>query len=179
MLYIALLRGINVGGHQVKMDDLRKHFSELGLANVRTYIQSGNVFFETEETDRQALTERIEQHLRATLGYDVPVFLRTAEELEQLLASDPFKALTVTPDMRLCITFTADPIPNNLALPLRSAKNDMEIIATTEHEAFVVWYIIDGRPPSSSTLLDKTIGKNSTTRFFHTSAKILAAARKG
>ena len=72
MRYIALLRGINVGGHQVKMDALRGHFADLGLANVGSYIQSGNVFFDSDEADRYALQARIEDRLRAALGYAVP-----------------------------------------------------------------------------------------------------------
>ena len=175
MIYIAFLRGINVGGHMVKMDRLREVFMELGLAHVRTYIQSGNVFFETEQTDRETLTQTIEQHLHKALGYEVPVFLRTIPELEQILAIDPFKDLNVTPDMRLCVVFTSEMIPNTLALPFRSPKNDMEIIHTTDHEAFTVWYIINGRPPAAQSF--KVLGNRTTTRFFHTVAKILQAAK--
>lgn len=178
MLYIALLRGINVGGHMVKMERLRELFAELGYADVRTYIQSGNVFFETEDLDRAVLTSTIERHLRTALGYEVPVFLRTIMELEEIVASDPFRRLTVTPDMRLCVTFTSDRIPSNLALPLRSPKKDLEIIHTTDYEAFVVWYIINGRPPGSQGFADKALGNRTTTRFFHTTAKIVAAAKK-
>ena len=177
MDYIALLRGINVGGHTVKMDALRRHFEELGLGNVRSYIQSGNVFFTAEETDRFALAERIERHLRDALGYDVPVCLRTVAEVERVVAADPFANLTVTPDMRLCVMFTNDTIPPDLALPLRSPKGGMEIIATTEHEAFVVWYLKDGRPPAAYEFKE-LLGKKTTTRFFHTTAKILAAAKQ-
>ncbi len=176
MVYIALLRGINVGGHVVKMEWLRELFTELGFTDVRSYIQSGNVFFESTETDRALLTHTIEQHLQNALGYDVPVFLRTIAEFEQILALDPFKNLDVTPDMRLCIVFTSAIIPTNLTLPLYSPKNDMAIIQTTEHEAFVVWYIINGRPPA--TLNFKALGNRTTTRFFHTAAKILQAAKK-
>ncbi len=177
MTYIAFLRGINVGGHTVKMERLRAHFAELGLANVRTYIQSGNVFFETEQTDRRTLTQTIEQHLHSVLGYDVPVFLRSIPELEQILAIDPFRSMDVTPDMRLCITFTADAIANDLALPLYSAKRDMAVVHTTDQEAFVVWYLINGRPPAASGILDKALGSKTTTRFLHTTAKILQAAK--
>ena len=177
MDYIALLRGINVGGHTVKMDALRRYVEELGFGNVRTYIQSGNVFFATEETDRGVLAERIERQLRAALGYEVPVCLRTVAELEQVIAADPFADLTVTPDMRLCVMFTNDDISPDLALPLRSPKGGMEIVATTEHEAFVVWYLKDGRPPASYGFED-VLGKKATTRFFHTTAKILAAAKQ-
>jgi len=177
MIYIALLRGINVGGHIVKMERLRELFMELGFTHVRTYIQSGNVFFEATDTDRETLTQMIEQHLLLALGFEVPVFLRTIPELEQIIASDPFKHLNVTSDMRLCVVFTVEMIPNTLALPLRSPKNDMEIIHTTDHEAFIVWYLINGRPPASQGF--KVLGDRATTRFFHTLAKILQAAKKG
>ncbi|KAA9333257.1 DUF1697 domain-containing protein [Hymenobacter busanensis] len=178
MTYIALLRGINVGGHRVTMDELRRHFADLGLARVRTYIQSGNVFFDAPaDTDRAQLQARIEAHLHQALGYAVPVFLRTPDELAHLLALDPFRHLTVTDDMRLCLVLLAEPAPAGLALPLRSPKGDYEILHLTEREAFVVWHLLDGRPPSSTAFLDKTLGRHTTTRFFHTAAKILAAAR--
>lgn len=175
--YIAFLRGINIGGHNVKMERLRELFAELGLTNVRTYIQTGNVFFETDENDRTKLTQKIEMHLFETLGYEVPTFLRTIEEIEEIIDLDPFKNLKVSDDIRVCIVFTADPIPQNLSLPLHSAKGDMEIVAVTKYEAFVVWYIINGRPPSSQTLLNQNLGKKNTSRFWHTTIKILEAAK--
>ena len=177
MLYIALLRGINVGGHTVKMERLRELFMELGFSNVRTYIQSGNVFFETAQTDRSTLTQMIERHLLNALGYEVPVFLRTIPELEQIIELDPFQHLNVTPDMRLCVVFTSEKIPKTLALPLRSSKNDIEIVHTTDYEAFMVWYLINGRPPAAQSF--SVLGDRTTTRFFHTLAKILQAAKKG
>lgn len=177
MIYIALLRGVNVGGHMIKMERLRELFTELGFTHVRTYIQSGNVFFESAHTDRETVTQTIEQHLHKALGYEVPVFLRTIPELEQIVASEPFQHLNVTPDMRLCVVFTAQMIPKTLDLPLRSPKNDMEIVHTTDYEAFVMWYLINGRPPAAQGF--KTLGDRTTTRFFHTVAKILQAAKKG
>jgi uncharacterized protein (DUF1697 family) len=176
MRYIALLRGINVGGHQVKMDQLRARFDELGLVNVRTYIQTGNAFFDTEEEDQAALTEKIEAHLRAALGYEVPTCLRTVAEVEATLARDPFKDETVTPDMRLNVVFAAGPIPTGLALPAWSPKRDMEIRAVTERDAFVVWYLLDGRAPSGN-FVETALGSKVTSRFLHTTAKILEAAK--
>ncbi|GAB2458142.1 hypothetical protein GCM10011375_07230 [Hymenobacter qilianensis] len=177
MTYIALLRGINVGGHRVTMEVLRRLFTELGFANVRTYIQTGNVFFDAPVQDRALLTARIEQHLEQALGYAVPTFLRSPEELEHLLVLNPFSHLTVTDDMRLCLMFLTDSAPTGLVLPLRSPKGDMEIVHLTDHEAFVIWHIIDGRAPATLSFLDKTLGRRTTTRFFPTAAKILAAAR--
>ncbi len=90
---------------------------------------------------------------------------------------DPFKHLNVTSDMRLCVVFTDEMIPNMLTLPLRSPKNDVEIVHTTDHEAFLVWYLINGRPPAAQGF--KALGDRTTTRFFHTVAKILQAAKQG
>jgi uncharacterized protein (DUF1697 family) len=177
--YIALLRGINVGGHTVRMEALRPWFEELGLRNVRTYIQSGNVFFETGDKDPIRLTARIEEHLEKALDYEVAVFLRTIPEMEAILAADPFGRLKVTPDMRLCVVFAADPIRSDLQLPLFSPRKDLQILQTRKHEAYVVWYIQNGRPPSSQGFLDAALGRRTTTRFFHTAGKILKAAKGG
>ena len=106
--YVALLRGINVGGHRVSMATLRDHFSALGLARVETYIASGNVLFEVPhadtdtdtDTDTDAATPRtvdalesmIEAQLERSLGYAVSTFVRTSAELADSLAALPFDA---------------------------------------------------------------------------------------
>ncbi|NTU80390.1 MAG: DUF1697 domain-containing protein [Chloroflexales bacterium] len=88
--YIALLRGINVGGHRVSMTDLRQHFAELGFANVTTFIASGNVIFDSAERDAGQLEATIAGHLQARLGYEVATFLRTPQELAAIAACAPF-----------------------------------------------------------------------------------------
>lgn len=89
---MTFLRGINVGGHRsVTMDDLSRAFVSLGLSNVRTHIQSGNVIFETAPANRAALTRQIEKALRQLLGDEVAVFLRTIREIEDMIRLDPFK----------------------------------------------------------------------------------------
>jgi len=91
-IYIALLRGINVGGkNMIKMAELKRTFETMGLGRVRTYIQSGNVLFESEE-EEEPLRERIEQEIAAAQGLSVSVILRTAEELRRIAASCPFSA---------------------------------------------------------------------------------------
>lgn len=89
-IYIAFLRGINVGGKTiVKMAELKKLFEELGLMNVKTYIQSGNVLFTSEELEA-SLTERMESALHKTFGFEITVVIRTLPELERILAGCPF-----------------------------------------------------------------------------------------
>lgn len=91
MRYIALLRGLNVGGgHVVKMDRLRALFESLGLARVETFIASGNVIFESRSRSAAALESRIEEALEAELGYAVSTMLRTDAELAAVAAYEPF-----------------------------------------------------------------------------------------
>ena len=177
--HIALLRGINVGGHRVKMERLRALFGELELTNVRSFIQTGNIFFETSETDLAALAVRIEAHLEANLGYAVPTFLRTPAELERALSPNPFAAIEIeiTPETRTLVVFTAQPI--ECELPLRSPHGNIQLLSATAGELFVVYRLSNGRPPNITAFLKRTFGKpanKTTTRFYDTTLRILSAA---
>ena len=176
--YIALLRGINVGGHTVKMEVLRRLFADLELASVRSYIQTGNVFFESDGEERPALRQRIAAHLQSALGYAVPVCLRTVEELERVVALDPFADVAVTSDVRLSVTFLAEPVAVDLPVPSRTPKGDFELVGKTDTELFVVWHLVNGRPGNGFTGIEKAVPVPTTTRFWHTTAKILEAARR-
>ena len=175
--YVALLRGINVGGHNVKMEQLRGLFGELGFANVRSYIQTGNVFFDSSEPDRRSLRALIEAHLNVALGYAVPTCLRTLDELEQMLALDPFRDVSVTTDMRLAVNFLAEPAIAQLPVPYQTPDGAFEVISMTPAEMFVIWRLQNGRPGKSYGLIEKQSQVPMTTRFWHTTAKIYAAAR--
>ena len=90
--YVAFLRAINVGGTSIiKMDVLRKHFESFGLENVQTYIQTGNVIFETKETNASRLEAKIETQLEKALGYKVVVILRTMQEVVSIVDVSPFE----------------------------------------------------------------------------------------
>jgi uncharacterized protein (DUF1697 family) len=88
--YVGFLRAINVGGRIVKMDELRSLFRAMKLAEVETFIASGNVLFTTASTDAAALETRIEKHLAKALGYTSEIFLRTPAELAAIVALPPF-----------------------------------------------------------------------------------------
>jgi len=158
------------------MEQLRSLFMELGLSNVRSYINSGNIFFDTESADREKLTMAIEQHLSRALGYKVPTFLRTIHELQAAISQDPFHGIELTNQTRFCVIFTNRPIDNTVVLPQHSSKNDMDLVAVNPREAFVVWHIINGRPPSGK-FAEGIIPPENTSRFYHTLVKILQAAK--
>ncbi|WP_435362138.1 DUF1697 domain-containing protein [Haloarchaeobius sp. DFWS5] len=89
--YVAFLRGVNVGAHnRMTMDDLCETFESLGLDDVQTYIQSGNVVFEAAETSTEALETDLEAAIADDFGYDVSVLVRTADELDDIVAGFPF-----------------------------------------------------------------------------------------
>lgn len=91
--YVAFLRAINVGGHIVKMGELRSLFEGLKFANVETFIASGNVIFDTSATPDQKLERKIEKHLEAALGYEVGVFVRSMEEIRAISVYQPFSQM--------------------------------------------------------------------------------------
>jgi uncharacterized protein (DUF1697 family) len=89
--YVAFLRGMNLGGRRIKNEELRQHFKEMGFEEVATFRASGNVVFSASgrEAERK-LAQRVEAELDQRLGYDVPVFLRSIEEVAAIAAQEPF-----------------------------------------------------------------------------------------
>ncbi|MET0558605.1 MAG: DUF1697 domain-containing protein [Solirubrobacterales bacterium] len=91
-LYVAFLRGMNLGKRRIKNDELRAEFEQLGFEAVATFRASGNVVFESKRKSEAALTKTIEAGLLESLGYDVPVFLRSGVEVAAIAAREPFDA---------------------------------------------------------------------------------------
>ncbi len=90
--YIALLRGINVSGQKkIPMAELRELFTKVGLENVQTYIQSGNVIFESLEKSKAALEPILHEAIKSHFGFDVPVLVLKPEELKQIFDNSPFR----------------------------------------------------------------------------------------
>jgi len=105
--YISILRGINVGGHRkILMADLKNMFEKLGFGNVQTYIQSGNVILDYEKVVSGAELERlIQQAISENFKFDVPVIVRTAAEIEESIAGNPFWKEKDADIERLHLTF--------------------------------------------------------------------------
>jgi uncharacterized protein (DUF1697 family) len=94
--YVAFLRGMNLGGRRIKNEALRRHFEEIGLKEPATFRASGNVAFATSERKTEdKLAQRIEAELGERLGYEVPVFLRSVEEVAAIAAREPFDSEAV------------------------------------------------------------------------------------
>jgi len=89
--YVAFLRGMNLGDRRIKNEELRRHFEAIGFEEVATFRASGNVIFSTPSREAEGrLAERVEAELGKRLGYEVPVFLRSIEEVAAIAGQEPF-----------------------------------------------------------------------------------------
>lgn len=145
--HIAFLRGINVGGHRVKMEDLRAHFTSLGFTGVETFIASGNVIFDTTLTDRGKLESRIEDCLQSALGYEVATFVRTPAELAAVAAHVPFDPVeTARPGHTLTVGFLRAPFePDDLAR-LLAARTELDEL---HHHGREIYWLCRGKTSDS------------------------------
>jgi uncharacterized protein (DUF1697 family) len=178
--YIAFLRAINVGGHTVKMDALRRLFGALGFANVETFIASGNVIFTAPAGDARALEKQIAGHLQAALGYEVATFIRTPAELAAIAAYRPFPAAELEAEgSTLFIGFTAAPPLDDAVqrlLALRTPVDDFHV-----HEREIYWLRRSrlGDSAFSGAVLEKTLGLPATLRNANTVRKMAAKYAAG
>ena len=169
--FIAFLRAINVGGHNVKMDRLRKLFESLGLSNVETFIASGNVIFDSPTKDAQTLEKKIESHLQKSLGYEVATFIRSVSELADIAYYQPFK---LDEGSSLYIAFLPAP-PNGEAqqklMTFRTEVDDFHV-----HKREIYWLCRKKLSESafSGALLEKTVGMPATLRNATTVKKLAA-----
>lgn len=171
--YSAFLRGINVGGHRViKMEYLRRLFGELGLQKVQTYIQSGNIFFESEEEDEQVLITAIEKHLLDSLGYEVPTFLRTPSQMASILENYPFTGLDNDPKLKIYVAFLPAPPPVEPAQALMALNTEWEKMQVYNREVYIMLKPFDGKSIFSNNLLEKKLKMLATTRNWATVNKM-------
>jgi uncharacterized protein (DUF1697 family) len=163
--YIALIRAINVGKRVVKMAELAKLCESCGLKNVRTYIQSGNVVFETSQTSPAGIKRKIQTHLTEALGYKVEVILTTATALAAIVKGNPFRRFEGKGDVMLFVSFFAADPTSKPKLPLISTAENLDVFAVRNNVAFIVsrrkkngWF---GFP---NLFVEKQFGVSATTR---------------
>ncbi len=170
--YVALLRGINVGGHRVKLDDLRRMFSELGLEDVVTFLASGNVIFSAASEDEAGLTGRIELHLADRLGYEVPTFLRAPAELGRVAS---FRPPGHAEGRSLYVIFLRAPADDELRTRFAEVDSESDRFTVSGRE---VYWSIEGKLSESPLFgagLDRIAGDAPATTRNVTSLQRLVA----
>jgi uncharacterized protein (DUF1697 family) len=168
-IYVALLRGINVGGHKIiKMDKLSSIFDSLQFNNVRTYIQSGNVIFETNDQDPVMICEKIEAAIKAGTGFEIPVIIRSIEELEKVIKQNPFAETAISENESLYVTFLSQE-PTAAALhKLESFRNESEDFRVLNRDVYILFRKSIRESLFTNNFLEKKLGVSATTRNWET-----------
>ena len=178
--YIAFLRGINVGGHRVKMDRLRELFEELGLREVSTFIASGNVVFSADSCDARSLSDEIERCLAEGLGYEVPTFLRTPTQLAEIVPDEPLETGEPgQPQLSAYVIFLRAPATPKMRSALDSLNSEMDAFRSSGAE---VYWMIQGKlseSPLFSVGLEQAFrGIPTTMRNMNTLRRLVSKIRK-
>ena len=177
--YVSLLRGINVSGHKIiKMEPLRKSFEALGLGDVQTYVQSGNVVFKARKQSSEILSNKIREKIARDFGFSVPVIIRSSEEVRRAIENNPFLKQRGIDSSRLHVTFLSKaPEKDSLkALEALTARPDQFRYSGRE----VYLYCPDGygRTKLSNNALEKVLGVTATTRNWNTVNKLYEMSLK-
>jgi len=171
---IAFLRAINVGGHTVTMERLRKEFEALRFDDVETFFASGNVIFTARPSGTAALEETIEARLRASLGYDVATFVRTGAEVAAVAAYKPFTDARIKTAGAFCVGFLEKPLDAAGARRLMEFKTDIDDFHTKGREVY--WLCRKGQSQStfSNVNMERALKIRATFRGINTVARLAA-----
>jgi uncharacterized protein (DUF1697 family) len=177
--YLALLRGINVGGKNIiRMADLKSAFEEMGLLNVVTYIQSGNVLFQSDEKDKKVLTDKVEKRLSKTFKYEAKLVIISHKELKEIVNEAPRGFGKDAETYRYDVIFLKEPLTSKEAMKSVSVKEGVDSV----HAGKEALYFSRLIAKASSSHLAKIVGlpvyQNMTIRNWNTTTKLLALMEK-
>ena len=174
--YVAFLRAINVRGHaQIAMPDLCASFEGAGCRNVSSYIQSGNVLFDTSTRDPDALFRKIRGRVRALAGGEPSIVFRTTSELDAAARAAPFGSMVDDQTIKLYVVFLAERPKRKPTLPIVDAKERLELVGV--HDAHA--YVVSRRKPNSlmygfpNSFVENALAVAATSRNWTTVRRIL------
>jgi len=176
---ISMLRGVNVGGHnKIKMDALRALYEFLKLRDAQTYVQSGNVIFSTDERDISRLAKRIEDGIERKFGFRPDEILRTAAEMRDVIARNPFAKRRGIEPGKLLVSFLASDPGEEARKKLRQMKFDPEELWVEGREVYIYFPNGMGRSKLPWAGLDKMLKTPATGRNWNSVTKMLEMAEK-
>lgn len=171
--YVALLRGINVGGHhKVPMAELRTAMEQMGFKKIITLLNSGNIIFTGTPKEESQLESDIALHLEKVFRFVIPVRVRKAGEISALTAANPFEDIEVTRDIRLYVSFLKEVPENKLTLPWVSDDKSFRIVDIRGKEVCSVLDVSVTKTPKGMEMLEQFFGGDNTTRNWNTLNRI-------
>ena len=172
---VAFLRAINVGGHTVTMETLRRHFAALGFTGVETFIASGNVIFTPSGRDEGALQRKIEARLVNALGYEVRTFLRTVAEVAGVARYSPFTRAQIASAHAFNVVFLAES-PSSLAKKaLMAHRTDVDDFHVNGRDVYWLCQVRQSESPFATKVgFEKVLKLPGTGRGMKTVTKLAA-----
>ena len=168
--YAAFLRGVSP--MNAKMPALKRAFEAAGFTEVRTVISSGNVVFDARRASESSLQQRSEKAMAEHLGQAFLTIVRPVEMLREMLASDPYREFGLDPSAKRIVTFLRDEPTVKMALPVE--QDGARLLALRGRELFSA-YLPSPKGPVFMTLIERTFGKELTTRTWDTVGKVARA----
>jgi uncharacterized protein (DUF1697 family) len=166
--YAAFLRGVSPVN--AKMSELKRAFERAGFTDVRTVLSSGNVVFSTSARSETQLARKAEAGMKKTLGRSFITIVRSLDALTALLAADPYRAFRLKPNAKRVVTFLGSTPKSAIELPIE--LHGARILLLRGTEVFTA-YVPNARGPVFMTLIEKTFGKDITTRTWDTITKVV------
>lgn len=175
--YIALLRGVNVGRNMLKMDRLRALAAELGFKNVATYVQTGNMVFDADDSAAKC-SSSLERKLAGETRLPVTVLVRTATELEAIIARNPFLKDKTIDRTKLHVTFLAGAATKAGLAKLKAIARDADDFRLGWQEVYVHCPNGYGKTKLSNKTFEKALATKATTRNWNTVNRLLEMASR-
>lgn len=171
-IYIAFLRGINVSGQKlIKMAELRKSLENEGFVNVATYIQSGNLCFQHNTADSDLLEDKISARIKKEFGFQVPVMVKTVEDLEAIINDNPFSRLYEKNKLYFTLLYH---LPNTESI--QDFEKEEYINEKFKVGNKVVYLLCEkgyGKAKLNNNLIERKLGVEATTRNLNTLLKMV------
>ncbi|MFK7032119.1 DUF1697 domain-containing protein [Flavobacterium oreochromis] len=172
--YLVLLRGINVSGHNmIKMDELKTLLEGMGFVNVLTYIQSGNVFIESEEENELSIGFKIKQEIFKQWGYEVPAMVLKKEDLEKALINNPYLKVHNADTTKIYFSFLNKKLGAQAIHDLKMSQVKPDEATIDENRIYLKYDKGAGKTRLDNKYIEKKLNVLSTIRNYNTVSKLL------
>lgn len=171
--YIGLLRGINVSGQKkIKMVDLRILLEENGFSSVKTYIQSGNIVFRTTEENKATLENKISEVIKKQYGFDVPVIVKTSEEIGNILVNNPYDDSEDLESNKIYFVLLKEKPKEENVTVLDSISFENETLRINSECVYLRCALGAGKAKCTNNVIEKKLKVSATTRNYRTMQKL-------
>lgn len=172
--HLALLRGINVSGHNmIKMEALKTTLENIGFLNVQTYIQSGNVFVETEEENAAKVGFQIKQEIAKTFGYDVPTIVIGKQDLEYCFANNPFLFEKEVDTKKMYVAFISKELQKESINELKISQFKPDEASIDSSRIYIKYAVGAGKTRFDQKYIEKKLNVSATIRNWNTVTQLL------